>query len=54
MIEKLDPELFANEIENLICHPEKVKNISRYNHEYAQAHFFASEVAKGMEKIILG
>lgn len=54
MIEKLDPELFANELDNLICHPEKVKATSRYNHDYARTHFFASEVAKIMEKIILG
>lgn len=53
MIERLDPELFANEIDYLICHPEKVSDISLYNNEYAQAHFLASEVAKEMESIIL-
>ena len=53
MVGKLEPDSFANEIDKLICHPEKVKAISQYNHDYAKAHFFASEVAKNMEKIIL-
>ena len=49
--ESKDPKVFADLIENLISNKEKMKEISKYNHEYAKENFLASKVAKRLEKI---
>ena len=47
-----NPKDFALEIEKLIKSPEKCREISRYNYQYAQKHFTASKVAKYIETTI--
>lgn len=52
LIESLDPQEYAAEIEKILNNPAKVKAISLYNHEYAKKHFLASSVAKNIEHIL--
>ena len=47
-----DPHDFANFIEQLISDKEKVKAISRYNHQYALENFMASKIGKKIENFI--
>lgn len=52
LIESLDPQKYAAEIENILNDPAKAKAISLYNHEYAKKHFLASSVAKNIESTL--
>lgn len=49
--ESLDPEYYFEEIEKLMQNPERVKEISNHNYQYANEHFLASVVAKNLEEI---
>ena len=49
--ESLEPVDFAGLIENLIINRDKLSEISQYNFEYSKNHFYASKVAKKIEKI---
>ncbi|MBK5202877.1 MAG: glycosyltransferase family 4 protein [Prolixibacteraceae bacterium] len=50
--ESFNPNDFALGIEKLIKSPEKCREISRYNYQYAQKYFMASGVAKYIETTI--
>lgn len=47
--DSLNPQVFADAIEKLIEAPDLVRNISKYNHEYAINNFMASNVARKIE-----
>lgn len=49
LIESLEPQDYAAEIEKIINDPTKAKELSLYNHEYAKKHFLASMVARNLE-----
>ena len=49
--ESKDPKVFAELIERLINDKEKMKEIGKYNHEYAIRRFLASKVAKRLDEI---
>jgi len=51
--ESKDPKVFADLIQKLLDNPEKIKEISEYNHKYAKEHFLASKVAKKLEEIYM-
>lgn len=51
-LDSWDPEHIADKIEYLLDRPELMKEISEYNYNYAKEHFYASKVAKRLEKII--
>lgn len=53
LVESLEPEDYANIIEELYNNPEKIKEISAYNRVYACEHFLASNVAKSIENDLL-
>jgi len=50
--ESLDPQVYADAIEQYINDSEKTLAVSRYNYEYAKEHFMASKVALSMEQIL--
>lgn len=52
LIESLNPEDFADKINNFFYSPEKLKLVGFYNHLYAKRNFMASQVALKIEKII--
>lgn len=52
LIESLDPKDYAETIIQLLENPEKIKEIGKYNHEYAKRNFMASKVAQEIEKIL--
>lgn len=52
LIESLDPQEYANEIEPYINDAAKNKEVSLYNHIYAKEHFLASAIAKSMEDLL--
>nr|WP_299201335.1 glycosyltransferase family 4 protein [uncultured Brumimicrobium sp.] len=52
LIESLDPKVYAEKIIQLLENPEKIKEIGKYNHEYAKRNFIASKVALRLEQII--
>lgn len=52
LIESLDPQKYATEIEDILNNTQKQKEISLYNHEYAKEHFLASSVAKNLEETL--
>jgi len=47
-----NPEHIAEKIEYLLERPELIKKMSEYNYRYAKERFYASKVAKRLEKII--
>ncbi|MEA3499545.1 MAG: glycosyltransferase family 4 protein [Candidatus Marinimicrobia bacterium] len=49
--ESKDPKVYIELIKNLLQNKEKIKEIGRYNHEYAKKRFLASKVAKRLENI---
>jgi len=51
-LDSRDPEHIAVKIEYLLDRPELMKKMSEYNYNYAKEHFYASKVAKRLEKII--
>jgi len=51
-LESREPEHIAEKIEYLLDRPELMKEMSRYNYEYAKEHFYASKVAARLVKII--
>ncbi len=51
-LENSDPEHIAEKIHYLIKRPGLMKQISEYNYKYAMNHFYASKVARRLEKII--
>lgn len=53
LIESLDPEAYADAIEQIITTPGKVEKISKTNMEYAASHFLADKVTEKYEKDIL-
>lgn len=52
LLEPFDPEEYASAIKGLIENPETVSDISRFNHQYANNHFLASEVVAKFESDI--
>lgn len=52
LIDSLNPQEYADEIEKYINNPSKTKAVSLYNHEYAKMHFLASSVAKRIEEAL--
>lgn len=52
LLDNRDPKHIAEKIEYLLEHPKLMKEISEYNYNYAKEHFYASKVAKRLEKII--
>lgn len=52
LIESLDPQEYAIEIEKILKDPTKAKAISLYNHEYAKKYFLASSVAANLEDML--
>lgn len=53
LIKGTDPNIFAEFIEKLIKNPQKRKQISKYNYEYAKQHFLASRVTSRIEKFYI-
>jgi glycosyltransferase involved in cell wall biosynthesis len=51
MVESLEPVDFVNSIERYLDDSILSKATSIYNHNYAKNHFFASKVAKNIEKL---
>lgn len=49
-----DPRYYYIKIKELMGNPLKIKNINRTNYAYAEAHFYASSVARNLEKIFYG
>lgn len=43
---------YVEAIDSYVTHPEKIKESTKYNYEYAQKHFMASTVASNMENQI--
>ena len=52
LIESLDPQEYATEMEKILNDPVKAKPMSLYNHEYAKKHFLASSVARNLEETL--
>lgn len=52
LIESLEPQEYAQEIEKIISDPTTIKAMSRYNHNYAKEYFMASSVAKRVESFL--
>lgn len=52
LLNTLEPQYYVDIIDNLISNPTLVKQISLFNHEYAEKHFLASEVTKILESNI--
>lgn len=52
LIESLNPQEYADEIEKYIGDPIKGKETSQFNHQYAKKHFLASSVSKNIEKVL--
>ena len=50
--ESLDPQVYADAVEQYINDSKKTLATSRYNYEYAKEHFMASKVALSMEQIL--
>lgn len=53
ILESLAPKDYAAIIEHLINNPDKVREISEYNREYAKEHFMASKIAQDLERILM-
>jgi len=51
-LDNRDPGHIAEKIQYLLDRPELMKQMSEYNYNYAKEHFYASKVAKRLEKII--
>lgn len=51
--ESLEPEVFAKMVEPYIIDEEMTKRVSKYNHQYALAHFMATTVGKRIESLIM-
>jgi len=51
-LDNREPEHIAEKIRYLLDRPELMEQMSKYNFEYAKEHFYASKVAKRLEKII--
>ncbi|MDI6401477.1 glycosyltransferase family 4 protein [Balneolaceae bacterium ANBcel3] len=51
-LDNRDPEHIAKKIQFLLDRPELMKEMSRYNYEYAKDHFYASKVAARLKNII--
>ena len=51
LIESLDAQDYINALEEILYNPEKQKEISVYNYNYAKEKFYASSVAKDLEAI---
>lgn len=51
LIESLDAQDYINALEEILYNPEKQKEISVYNYNYAKEKFYASKVAQELEKI---
>ena len=51
-LDSRNPEHIADQIHYLLDRPDLMEEMSRYNFEYAKEHFYASKVAKRLEKII--
>jgi len=52
LLDNLDPQLFANEIEKFLLNPTYFVEVSNYNYHYASTRFLSSEVAANFSKII--
>jgi|SRR5690554_46150 len=52
LIESLDPKEYAEKIIHLLENKEKIKEIGKYNHEYAKDNFLASKVTTKLEFIL--
>lgn len=52
LIESLDPQEYADEIDKYLNNPIFAKESSIYNHKYAKKHFLASSVAKAVENAL--
>lgn len=52
LVESLEPHVYADKIIQLLKDKSKIKEIGRYNYEYAKTRFMASEVALDIEEII--
>ena len=51
-LDSRNPEHIAERIQYLLARPDLMEKMSRYNYEYAKEHFYASKVAKRLERII--
>ena len=49
LVESLEPEAYAARIEEIIDNTALYRTMAETNYEYAQSHFYASQVAKRME-----
>lgn len=51
-LDNRDPAHIAEKIRYLLARPDLMKKMSEYNYYYAKEHFYASKVAKRLEKVI--
>ncbi len=49
MTDSLEPQVFAEAVSRYLDNRELIARTARYNHEYAKAHFMASQVAPSVE-----